>query len=942
MRKAPFLPGCGVGVAALLVPAMACAGSVVFVDDDAAPGGDGLSWSTAYRFLQDALALAADPGQGITELHVAGGTYRPDRDEANPGGTGDRTMSFMLIDGVSLQGGYAGIGAPDPDARDIVLFETVLSGDLAGDDGAGFENNGDNSYHVVFADRNDETAALDGFTITAGNADGPEDDQQRGGGMFDDFGTPAISNCTFRDNAAHLDGGGLCLSASESIVSECRFVGNFAGWYGGGLCNLYFEPTVVGCAFDGNMALHHGGGAYSDNGQVIMSDCTFDANLALDNGGGFYGEGALTDCTFTENLAGNDAGGAQFWWGSTVANCVFAGNVADVGGAIYQDHLAEFDGCSFIANVADRGGALYCATNLVSLINCTFEENLAAEDGAGIYIDAASPTLTTCTFTANVAESFGGGVYVNGDAAPTFSGCAFNANTASSGGGMYGYTSHPVIQACTFAQNIVPNSGGGLLIHTAAGAVVSDCVFEWNEARNGSGMASYNSSLTMTGCILRNNGRDNLGNSDGGGLTVRGDGPAVISNCQFIDNAIGDYGGGLRFDEATGEVTDCTFTGNLVRKSGAGLSIMECSPTVSDCIFDANTAGVGLISASGGGLSITDGSPLVSGCTFTDNVAGDSPGAIAGGGGLAVGSSGAPTIRACTFTGNYSTQQGGGASISSDSLAVIDDCDFAFNMAERRGGGLYVAADAAPSIINCTLVENSALQVGGGVCIRDAVPVLFGCTITGNTSGLGGGVYIYDDSAGTIINGTIVGNEADEGGGIYLACSGPGHVLTNSILRGNSALIAAPNLVGRPYASNSNVEGGYPGPGNVDADPLFVDPDGPDNYPGTYLDNDYRLLGTSPCIDAGDSTAVPEDGAELDAAGNPRMVDDAGTCDTGTPDGPAAVVDIGAYEFQETSPVIDCNETGVTDQCDIVLGLSQDCNGNAVPDECDIAGGASP
>ena len=67
------------GVALVLsVPAAAGAGSVIFVDDDAPPEGDGTSWATAHRFLQD----------GVAEVRVAQGTYRPDRDMSNPGGTG--------------------------------------------------------------------------------------------------------------------------------------------------------------------------------------------------------------------------------------------------------------------------------------------------------------------------------------------------------------------------------------------------------------------------------------------------------------------------------------------------------------------------------------------------------------------------------------------------------------------------------------------------------------------------------------------------------------------------------------------------------------------------------------------------------------------------------------------------------------------------------------
>jgi hypothetical protein len=103
-----------IGAAALakLAAGKGNGGSVLRVDDDAPPGGDGASWATAYAYLQDALAVAADPGNGITEIRVAAGRYLPDRSERNPDGTGERGAAFELVDGVILLGGFAGLGGP--------------------------------------------------------------------------------------------------------------------------------------------------------------------------------------------------------------------------------------------------------------------------------------------------------------------------------------------------------------------------------------------------------------------------------------------------------------------------------------------------------------------------------------------------------------------------------------------------------------------------------------------------------------------------------------------------------------------------------------------------------------------------------------------------------------------------------------------------------------
>ena len=92
-------------------------------------------------------------------------------------------------------------------------------------------------------------------------------------------------------------------------------------------------------------------------------------------------------------------------------------------------------------------------------------------------------------------------------------------------------------------------------------------------------------------------------------------------------------------------------------------------------------------------------------------------------------------------------------------------------------------------------------------------------------------------------------------------------------------------------AEYSNVQGGFTGTGNIDADPLFVDPDGADNIAGN-LDDDFRLQAGSPCIDAADGDAA----SAFDLDGNARADDPATVPNTGagTPD----FADMGAYEYQ--------------------------------------------
>jgi hypothetical protein len=129
-----------------------------------------------------------------------------------------------------------------------------------------------------------------------------------------------------------------------------------------------------------------------------------------------------------------------------------------------------------------------------------------------------------------------------------------------------------------------------------------------------------------------------------------------------------------------------------------------------------------------------------------------------------------------------------------------------------------------------------------------------------------------------VTNCTFVGNTAtiDTTGGL-----GGGATVTNCILWGNT-----PNGVSAfATIAYSNVQGGFPGIGNMDADPLFVDPD----------NGDYRLLPGSPCIDAGHNNAIVNI-ADTDLGGYPRFADDPDTADTGC--GVPVIVDMGGYEYQ--------------------------------------------
>ncbi len=278
-------------------------GSIYYVDADATGAGDGLSWDDAFIFLQHALseAIYYTSHYGLpAEIRVAQGTYKPNEGVLAVPEFDWRTVTFQLINNVVIKGGYAGCGEADPDARDVDAYETILSGDLLGNDGPDFANNSENSYHVVTGSGRDATAVLNGFTITAGNADGAGGGlSNRGGGMSNyDNGSPTITNCMFKWNTAEW-GGGMCnANNSNPTVTNCTFSNNYAQMVGGGMYNLCSISTLTNCTFIGNSG-NYGGGIFCGYGMMhiafndlTITNCTFSGNTAEYGGAVAVGEGS--------------------------------------------------------------------------------------------------------------------------------------------------------------------------------------------------------------------------------------------------------------------------------------------------------------------------------------------------------------------------------------------------------------------------------------------------------------------------------------------------------------------------------------------------------------------------------------------------------------------------------------------------------------------------
>ena len=152
----------------------------------------------------------------------------------------------------------------------------------------------------------------------------------------------------------------------------------------------------------------------------------------------------------------------------------------------------------------------------------------------------------------------------------------------------------------------------------------------------------------------------------------------------------------------------------------------------------------------------------------------------------------------------------------------------------NSNNGIYCYG-SSPTISNCSIIGN----VSDGIKLyMSSNPTVSNCIITRNGDS---GIAMLKYTAGRkqyynspiITNCTIVDNS-----NIGISEGIPS--VTNSIIYGNSVQITGSSAV----VTYSNIQGGFPGEGNIDVDPLFAD----------AANGDYHLLAGSPCIDAGDPT----------------------------------------------------------------------------------------
>ncbi len=228
----------------------------------------------------------------------------------------------------------------------------------------------------------------------------------------------------------------------------------------------------------------------------------------------------------------------------------------------------------------------------------------------------------------------------------------------------------------------------------------------------------------------------------------------------------------------------------------------------------------------------------------------------------------------------------GGTSSPNLSRAGVQNNFITGNSCQNGGGMFGCGGLMRNNIVVGNTAGNAFGDHGGGFAF--CTGTIEGNLIAGNTSYCGGGIA---HSNATIRNNTVVGNTAVIHGSGLSHCGTSTYVpsggaIRNNIVWGNSSpgLPQVGDSVAPTYCCIQDWTGG--GVGNIALDPGFVDPDGADNNPNTFEDNDYHLSAASPCIDAGKNEDWMLQAVDLD--GNPRILLGAYSL----------TVDMGPYEYK--------------------------------------------
>jgi len=260
-----------------------------------------------------------------------------------------------------------------------------------------------------------------------------------------------------------------------------------------------------------------------------------------------------------------------------------------------------------------------------------------------------------------------------------------------------------------------------------------------------------------------------------------------------------------RGENRSSEIRGFTIMNGSTDKGGA-VFCYRSSPTIAENII------VKSISGYGGGIYLEESEALITDNIIEENTAKSQGGAIYSG-------FSSPIIKNNLIADNIGRANGGAISCRRSEIQ-IDSNDIIENMAALCGGGIYCEEDCSLTVVNNLVVENSTFRGGGIYCWAICELKLINNTVVKNDAGFGGGIYSKQDCSLEVINSIFWENTPEQ------------------------LLIDASSRISVIY---SDIQDGWKGEGNLNAEPMFISPE----------DADYHLQKDSPCLNTAKDEYAP-------------------------------------------------------------------------------------
>ncbi len=616
-----------------------------------------------------------------------------------------------------------------------------------------------------------------------------------------------ISTLTIKNGLSSF-GAGISCDASSPNLDNVTIIDNTAYLGGGIYCKNNSNPNLDNVKIANNTADRGGGICCWENCSPSLANMTIVYNTANSEGGGIY-------CRENSNL--------------NIVNGLIENNTAECGGGLYFDEntISSLENVTIENNTATyyEGGGIYCGGTSLSLENVTITDNNADFRGGGIHCAGSIASLTNVTIMHNTAN-IGGGIYYGGPSLSLANVTITNNSGFNRGGGLdVSYNSNVLFssenRSNIYLNNVNSRGIGNDIFSLSTMNVIVDTFTVLNPT-DFYASPLENFTFDILHCIQQNQINSDLyvspeGDNSNSGLTIDDPLKTIYYACSII-------------------FADSLNTHTIFLSEGV------YSPSTNGDFFPINLPNyVSLIGENEENV-ILDAEEFagVINLTYVNNITISDMtimnGQAEAGGGIYCSES-SPNITNVTITNN-TADIGGGiccdlySNLNFSNVKIVNNTAF-------QAGGLYFGWFSSSILVNVLIANNTATSLSGGIyCSLYSSPTFVNVTIANNTASLGGAIIITNNSHPSLINCILWDNAPQE---IYFdEYSSSSITISYSDIDGGLEGIVTNNSGTVNWLA-----------GNIDADPLFADPQNED-FHLTWANFPIPDSTMSPCIDAGD------------------------------------------------------------------------------------------